>query len=100
MLKVGGRRAVVEVFVDGEHVKMLMFDDFADLSKYADGKAHKVKLIVYSGNRNIYGPHHLVIAEPMSVSPYTFDFTGAWVDDYKCRDYTERYAFVDFSIKK
>ncbi|MBR2336425.1 MAG: hypothetical protein IKA61_00565 [Clostridia bacterium] len=100
MLKVGGRRAVVEVFVDGEYVKMLMFDDFADLSKYADGKAHKVKLIVYSGNRNIYGPHHLVIAEPMSVSPYTFDFTGAWVDDYKCRDYTERYAFVDFSIKK
>ena len=26
MLKVGGRRAVVEVFVDGEYVKMLMFD--------------------------------------------------------------------------
>jgi hypothetical protein len=98
MLKVGGRRALVEVYVDGEFVKTLMFDDFADLSRYADGKAHTIKLIVYASNRNIYGPHHLFLSEPMSVSPYSFDMTGAWDDDYNCRDYKERYAFVKLSI--
>jgi hypothetical protein len=98
MLKVGGRRALVEVYIDGEFAKMLMFDDFVDVSRYADGKAHTIKLIVYASNRNIYGPHHLFLSEPMSVSPYSFDMTGAWGDDYTCPDYKERYAFVKLSI--
>ena len=87
-----------EVYIDGEFAKMLMFEDFVDVSRYADGKAHTVKLIVYASNRNIYGPHHLFLGEPMSVSPYSFDFTGAWREDYTCPDYRERYAFVKFSI--
>ena len=99
VLEVGGRHAVVDVFVDGKHVQMLMFGKKADLSAFADGKKHLIKLIVYSGNRNIYGPHHFVQYEPLSVSPYSFDLTGAWQEGYKSAHYRENYSFVKFSIK-
>lgn len=97
-LHLTGRKAVAEVFVDGEFVKMLMFEDSVDLSAYADGKEHTVKLVLYASNRNIFGPHHFVIPEPMSVSPYTFDFIGGWKEDNTCEHYNERYAFVKFSL--
>ncbi len=99
LLYLSGRRAVVDVLVDGKFVKTLIFQDKLDLSAFADGKKHTVRLIVYSGNRNIYGPHHFFQYEPLGVSPYTFDFTGAWKDDYKCDHYRENYSFVKFSIK-
>ena len=100
VLSLNGRFAVTDVYVDGKLISSLMFTDKADLSEFADGKEHTVRLSVYSGNRNLYGPHHYVEEEPLYVSPYTFDLTGAWKDDLTCDAYRERYAFVKFSIKK
>ena len=99
MLKIGGRRAVVDVTVDGKFVKTLMFDQYADLSAFADGKAHKITLTVYSGNRNVYGPHHFTEYEPLSISPWTFELSGLWNDNYECPHYRENYSFVKLSIK-
>ena len=99
LLRIDGRRAVVDVLVDGKAVRTLMFENSVDLAEFADGKAHTVRLVVYASNRNLLGPHHFFIPEPTSVSPYTFDLTGAWKDDYTCEHYKERYAFVKLSIK-
>ena len=64
-----------------------------------DGKEHTVTLVVYGSNRNIYGPHHFKNEyEPLSVSPWTFDLTGAWKDNYESDFYRENYSFVKFSI--
>ena len=94
-----GRKAVVDVYVDGKFVKTLMFQNWVDLSSFADGKEHTVRLVAYASNRNIYGPHHFIHYEPLDVSPYSFDLTGAWKDDYTCEHYRENYSFVKFSIK-
>lgn len=99
ILETTGRKAVVEVFVDGKFVKTLMFENKVDLIDFADGKTHTVKLVVYASNRNIYGPHHFVEYEPLGVSPWTFDLTGSW-DGYKCDAYRENYSFVKFSLIK
>ncbi|MBE5743016.1 MAG: hypothetical protein E7360_06875 [Clostridiales bacterium] len=99
MLSLTGRYAVAEISVDGDEGQMLMFGTKADLSKYADGKEHTLRMTVYASNRNIYGPHHFIEYEPLSVSPFSFDFTGAWEEGYKCRSYRDNYSFVKFSIK-
>lgn len=98
-LKFTGRFTVIDVYVDDKFVKTAMFDHVADLSAFADGKEHTVTLVVYGSNRNIYGPHHFKNEyEPLSVSPWTFDLTGAWKDNYESDFYRENYSFVKFSI--
>lgn len=99
LLNITGRRAIVEVCVDGKVIKTLMFENTLDLFEFADGKTHTVRLTVYASNRNIYGPHHFVHYEPLGVTPYSFDFIGGWKDDGTCVDYRENYSFVKFSIK-
>ena len=98
-LKFTGRFTVIDVYVDDKFVKTAMFDHVADLSAFADGKEHTVTLVVYGSNRNIYGPHHFKNEyEPLSVSPWTFDLTGAWIDNYESDFYRENYSFVKFSV--
>ncbi len=98
-LKFTGRFAALDVFVDGNFVKTVMFDRICDLAAYADGKEHLLTLVIYSSNRNIYGPHHFKPEyEPLSVSPWTFDLTGSWKDNYESDYYRENYSFVKFSI--
>ena len=99
LLEITGRRAVVEVCVDGKSVKTLMFENAVDLKEFADGKAHTVRLTVYASNRNVFGPHHFEQYEPLGVTPYSFDFIGGWKEDYTCDHYRESYSFVKFSIK-
>ena len=100
MLNLSGRKAVADVFVDGKFVETLMFKNTLDLSSFADGKTHKITVTVYTGNRNIYGPHHFAQYEPLSVSPFTFDLVGAWEDNYECKAYyRENYSFVKLSLK-
>lgn len=98
VLKFTGRFTAADVFVDGKFVKTVLFDREADLSAFADGKEHTLTLVLYGSNRNIYGPHHFKEYEPLSVSPWTFDLTGAWKDGYKSDFYRENYSFVKFSI--
>lgn len=98
-LRFTGRKAVAEVFVDGERVGKAMFSSLIDLGKFADGKEHSVKVVLYSGNRNIYGPHHSVEYEPLVVAPWSFDPVGTWDDEYRSPCYRDNYSFVKFSVK-
>lgn len=98
-IKLGGRFTVADVFVDGNFVKTLLFENEADLGAFADGKEHTLTLALYSSNRNIYGPHHFKPSyEPLSVSPWTFDLTGSWKENYESDFYRDNYSFVKFSI--
>lgn len=98
-IKLGGRFTVADVFVDGKFVKTLLFENEADLGAFADGKEHTLTLALYSSNRNIYGPHHFKPSyEPLSVSPWTFDLTGSWKENYESDFYRDNYSFVKFSI--
>ena len=98
-IKLGGRFTVADVYVDGKFVKTLLFENEADLGAFADGKEHTLTLELYSSNRNIYGPHHFKQSyEPLSVSPWSFDLTGSWKENYESDFYRDNYSFVKFSV--
>ena len=97
-IKLTGRFTAADVYVDGKFVKTALFENEVDLSGFADGKEHILSLTLYSSNRNIYGPHHFKEYEPLSVSPWTFDLTGAWKSGYESDYYRENYSFVKFSL--
>ncbi len=99
VMKITGRKTVADVSVDGKAVGTAMFGTEIDLGEFADGKEHIVHITLYSSNRNIYGPHHFIEKEPLSVSPWTFDLTGAWKEGYKSDFYRDNYSFVKFSVK-
>lgn len=99
VMKITGRKTVADVSVDGKTFGTAMFGTEIDLGAFADGKEHTVHITLYSGNRNIYGPHHFIEKEPLSVSPWTFDLTGSWNDGYKSDFYRDNYSFVKFSVK-
>lgn len=62
-------------------------------------RKNKVKIILFSGNRNFLGPHHWAHDfEPKSVMPMMFTMNGNWKNE-KSTDYRESYSFTDFGIK-
>lgn len=97
-LELGGRWAVCEVSVNGEHAATLMFTNRCDLAPYLKNGENTITLKIYNSNRNLLGPHHRHDPEPYGVGPNTFSFEGEWRDG-KCSAYDVRYAFVRFGIE-
>ena len=58
-----------------------------------------MKIVLRSSLRNLFGPHHYVVPEPMAVGPHHFEFRGAWKDGNPA-DYTDEYHFVPFGVRR
>ena len=60
---------------------------------------NKVVVSLYSGNRNLLGPHHLADdLEPKTVVPTMFTMRSQW-ENGKCANYRDSYSFVPFGIE-
>ena len=96
-LVVEGRYAVCDVMVNGRFAGRLMFKRHMDLRRFLREGENVIALKLYNANRNLLGPHHYAVPEPLSVGPTTFSLESQWRDG-QCPNYRSRYAFVRFGI--
>ena len=97
-LKFNGRFHIAEVSVNGNYVDKIMFTDVVDVSSFVKQGENMLEVKLYSGNRNLLGPHHIVHMDvDSSVSPCLFNLEGSWVNGYS-PDFTERYSFSKFGL--
>ena len=59
---------------------------------------NEAEITLYSGNRNLLGPHHyLYREEPLAVGPETFELQGTWKNGVSSKE-RANYSFVKFGI--
>ena len=91
------------VKVNGKEAGLMAFAPFTvDVTDYiADGE-NTVELVLLSGNRNLFGPHHRTYGESYSVTPATFSDKPDWGFPDSENTWTDNYSFVIFGaeIKK
>ncbi len=82
--------------VNGMEVEKGYFEDAPDISQYARKGDNVAEITVYSGNRNLLGPHHyLPEPEPTFATPQMFDFILRYKNG-KCDRERKGYSFVKF----
>ena len=93
-LVIDERFQLIDLFINDQFVKRMMFDYKVDLSKYLKVGKNKVRIDLVVSNRNLLGPHHFIFEEPLSVGPHTFERFGTWDEKGKSHFCLERYSFV------
>ena len=97
-LKLNGRFHYAEVTVNSRPVGTLAFTDIIDVSPYVQNGKNRLEVKLYSGNRNLLGPHHVVNGDmDGEVVPASFDFSESWDGD-SSPDFTARYSFSKFGL--
>lgn len=85
--------------VNGKKAAILMFTPFnADITEYLKNGENEVKITLFSGNRNLLGPHHKPQGEIYSVGPSTFTDKYGWADDKSQPVWTDNYSLVKLGI--
>lgn len=88
------------VEVNGKKAAILMFSPFnADITEYLKNGENELKITLFSGNRNLLGPHHKPQGEIYNVGPSTFTDKHGWADDTSQPAWTDDYSFVRFGIE-
>jgi len=97
-LKLNGRFHYAEVTVNSQRVGTMMFTDTINVSPYAVKGENRLEIKLYSGNRNLLGPHHFVKMDvDNEVGPACFDFSHNWSGEGS-PDFTDTYSFVKFGL--
>ncbi len=97
VIRLNGRYAVCDVFVNDCHAGTMLFTNYLDLKPYLKEGKNKIRLVLCTNRRNTLGPHHTKVDEPMFVQPKSFTFEGSWRGD-KCEQFKPDYSFVRFGI--
>ena len=97
-LKLNGRYHYAEITVNGRSAGSLMFTNTIDISDFVVKGKNILEIKLYSGNRNLLGPHHRANDdEDTAVGPYAFDFTDTWLKDGS-PEFSPRYSFSKFGL--
>lgn len=99
VLYLDGRYATCDIYVNGTYVDTLIFSKYLDISNYLKNGKNKINFVLSTNNRNLMGPHHVAVAEPLSVGPKTFSLEGMW-NGADCPQYVADHAFVKFGINE
>ena len=92
----------VKICVNGEDAGVLLWRPYElDLSQYLKKGLNRVEIILYSGLRNLLGPHHLESGESYLVMPESFfkelSLWGGWV--LKNDSWNDDYCLVNFGVE-
>lgn len=111
VLDLGRPDAVVtKVFVNGTEASTLTWAPFtADITDFLKDGGNEIAVELFSGNRNLLGPHHHINGELYNVGPASFDGKWSWCDrpseavaadkNDMSKDYwQDSYCFVRFGI--
>ena len=97
-LKLNGRFHLAEVTVNSQRVGTLMFTDIINVSPYIVKGKNRLEIKLYSGNRNLLGPHHIIGGDmDTEVVPSSFDYSESWSGD-SSPEFTARYSFAKFGL--
>ena len=89
------RFQMIDLYVNDQFVKRMLFDYKADLSNYLKKGTNKIRLELVVSNRNLLGPHHnSFFEEPLAVGPYTYERLKTWKKDGSSDLCLPRYSFV------
>lgn len=89
-----------ELFVNGKSAGMFAFGPFElDVTELLKDGENEFVFKLYSGNRNMLGPHHKPAGEVYDVGPATFTNKHGWSDDPSLPAWTDDYSFVEFGFK-
>lgn len=89
-----------EVFVNGSFAGNMMFAPFElDVTEYIKDGENEIAIMMLSGNRNLFGPHHKPIGESYSVGPSSFSDQIGWADRKDLPPWTDNYNFVLFGCE-
>ncbi len=89
-----------ELFVNGKRVGLFAFSPYMlDVTDFISDGENEFVFKLYSGNRNMLGPHHRPMGEVHDVGPVTFTDKHGWSDDRSMPAWTDNYSFVEFGIK-
>ncbi len=90
----------IRVAVNGKPIKTLMWTPFElDLTPHLEAGKNTITLTLVNNLRNLLGPHHHTDGELLSLGPWCF-YNEPCIMNYYMKDYyTERYSFVETTIK-
>lgn len=99
-LHIPGRLFSGEVFVNDKSVGSLLFDDTFDISEAARLGDNVVRVILHTGCRNLFGPHHDArIGENKGVTPFAFTLPNTWHNGYSVLE-RKAYSLMQSGIFK
>lgn len=98
VLTLDGRFAMAKVTINGVETNLTLDTKKDVTSLLAVGK-NDIKIVLHSSLRNLFGPHHFFIDEPMGVGPTTFTMRGSWENGVSPQ-YTHEYHSVPFGVDR
>lgn len=88
------------VFVNGQKAGLLAFAPYTmDVTSLLRDGDNEIVLRLYSGNRNLLGPHHRPYGESYFVGPDTFSDGYGWTEPPDQPTWTDNYSFVLFGAQ-
>jgi hypothetical protein len=94
LLQVAGEYHMAFVKVNGVDAGTLFFDTELDISHVAKAGENDIEIRFILSNRNRMGPHHIMAIGRESVSPWSFELSGAWEED------TSEHYYSQYDLKK
>lgn len=89
---------VATVRVNGNDAGAFAFAPYRlDVTEWITDGENRIELCLYSGNRNLLGPHHRACGESHMVAPATFTDKPDW-EGGSPPYWDDRYCFVEFGI--
>lgn len=91
---------LTKIYIDGTLIKMLPWGSYSmDIPDNLSEGIHKISVELFSGNRNLLGPHHHVGGELHFVGTSSFSDQPGWADGAYGGDiWRDRYCFVKFGL--
>lgn len=90
----------MELYVNSQKVGLAGFAPFDfDVTDFVNNGKNTVLIKLFSGNRNLLGPHHRTYGNGCFVNPSTFTDKPEWGDDPENPTWTENYSFVVFGAE-
>lgn len=99
LLELPGDYARCTLRINGHPVEMSYFAQSAQIGDYIRAGENAAEVTLYSGNRNLLGPHHNAQdEEPAHVAPRIFELPGTWTNG-KSEMERSSYSFVRFGLR-
>jgi len=82
---------IAEIYVNDRHVGEIFKHPYRiEITNYVKKGENKLNIVLINSLRNLLGPHHHKLKEPLSVGPGTFKDKLNWTDNY---------YFIEFGLK-
>ena len=100
ILDLQGDFCILYLKINGKKVEKSYFAESVDISDYIIKGTNTAEITIFTGNRNLLGPHHLKESEDSeSVSVYSYELDGSWENGVSNLE-RPNYSFVKMGLYK